>query len=435
MKKLLSILLICGLVLGNTAAACCTDSFSYGYETRTLTINNASDNDLMRIKLHVPNYLGTINETITTTEGSGEVEIIVVYLPDDMWDEGCYYSAVTGTIKSFEARVFPISDSLIQWKEFYSYDFLPLFSGAYSVDNTTLQMHLLEGPGLYTAMASFYYTEFDTGIEDPETIYQAAPDLLNVSAAGIPFLLVLDDQTIGYFLEHGTLNSYGKYEWPGLKELLLSNLPEAAAGLANFKTRRHYFSGIFLDIAGTGSVRPQWYDNYALQAYELGLMEGSAGKFNPQGNITLAQALAMACRMHNIYAGGSGDFTEGPVWYSIYVNYALSNGIIKADDFGAASEGESVYSRKATRGEMAYIFCNALPEAALEQINTINRIPDVTAATPYDDEIFTLYRAGILDGSDSFHSFMPDSNITRAQAAAIICRLADPDQRIEFTIR
>ena len=104
------------------------------------------------------------------------------------------------------------------------------------------------------------------------------------------------------------------------------------------------------------------------------------------------------------------------------MDYAVSNGIIKSGDF-------SNYSRAATRAEMAYIFTHSLPDSEFASKNTVYSLPDVTSGTSYSDSIFTLYKAGVLTGSDAAGTFNPSSNIIRAEAAAIISRVILPDTR------
>ena len=94
----------------------------------------------------------------------------------------------------------------------------------------------------------------------------------------------------------------------------------------------------------------------------------------------------------------------------------------------------SAYSRPATRGEMAYIFAHTLPSAALKSINTVKRIPDVSSGSAFSSEIFTLYKAGILDGYTANHYFRASNNITRGEASAIISRLVNQSSRLQFSI-
>ena len=52
----------------------------------------------------------------------------------------------------------------------------------------------------------------------------------------------------------------------------------------------------------------------------------------------------------------------------------------------------------------------------------------------YADAVYTLYRAGVLTGSDDAGSFRPNTTIRRSEAAAIVTRMADPDLREQFTL-
>lgn len=189
-------------------------------------------------------------------------------------------------------------------------------------------------------------------------------------------------------------------------------------GMVNFIDRAAYAPGQFYDVAGSA-----WYSPAVAGAVELGLMNGKGGGvFDPGGSVTLAEAVKMAAMVHSIYSGLGGAFTQGTPWYQVYVDYATENGILPAGGFPD-------YNAKATRAEMAGVFARAMPETELAAINSVDALPDVDAATPYSEEIFRLYRAGVLTGSDSQGSFTPADPISRAEAAAIILRVAKPDSR------
>jgi len=153
-------------------------------------------------------------------------------------------------------------------------------------------------------------------------------------------------------------------------------------------------------------------------------MQGnSANTFNPAGNITIAEAITTAARVHSIYMTGTDNFVIGSPWYQTYVDYAKANGIINADSF-------SDYTKAATRAEMAYIFSRALPEDEFTPQNTVNSLPDVKSGTTYSAAVFMLYKAGVLAGNDDRGTFNPGNNIARAEAAAIISRVILPSTRI-----
>jgi len=169
----------------------------------------------------------------------------------------------------------------------------------------------------------------------------------------------------------------------------------------------------------------EWYAGVVANAYIYGLMKGnSANTFNPKGNITLAEAITVAARVRSIYLTGSDSFVPGAPWYKVYVDYAISKGIIDASDF-------TDYKRAATRAEMAYIFSRALPAIEYAPQNTVNTLPDVNNGTPYAEAIRALYRAGIVGGSDAAGTFKPSDNIKRSEAAAIITRVILPATRFK----
>jgi len=190
------------------------------------------------------------------------------------------------------------------------------------------------------------------------------------------------------------------------------------SSISNFEKKSDYASGMFADVDES-----QWYAKVIATAYEYGLMKGnSSNTFNPTGNITIAEAITVASRVHSIYMTGKDNFTAGNPWYQPYVDYAVKNGIIAAGDF-------TDYTRPATRAEMAYIFSRSLPASEFPAQNTVNALPDVNAGTKYYDAILTLYKAGVVGGNDAAGTFKPTANITRAEAAAIISRVVLPSTR------
>ena len=202
--------------------------------------------------------------------------------------------------------------------------------------------------------------------------------------------------------------------------------PAPVPSISNFSRVNSYKNGMFTDVDESA-----WYGNSGQKviavAYAYGLMQGSGNAFHPTGNMTLAEAVTIAARVHSIYHHGSGaEFTQSNPWYQVYVDYAVANEIIGADTFPD-------YNKAATRAEMAFIFSNSLPETELAAVNTVNSLPDVTNATAYSAEIFTLYRAGVLAGSDAAGTFNPGSSVTRAEAAAIISRVILPSSRVSKT--
>lgn len=172
----------------------------------------------------------------------------------------------------------------------------------------------------------------------------------------------------------------------------------------------------------------EWYYSDVKQAVESGLINGkTATTYCPNDNLTYAEAVKLAACMHQKYTTGSVTLQNGSPWYQSYVDYAKANGIIDKD---------YTWNAKATRAGYMEIFAAALPDKALAAKNTVNdgAIPDVPMIHPQAAAIYKLYRAGVLQGSDSQHSCKPDNNIKRSEVAAILTRMMDSSKRLSFTM-
>jgi len=195
----------------------------------------------------------------------------------------------------------------------------------------------------------------------------------------------------------------------------------AAAGMDNFQKTQTYNAGQFADVKSA-----DWFAPGVQSAFELGLMKGSSDTaFKPTGNLTVAEALTIACRLHSIYAANGETFVQGNPWYQVYVDYAVANKIMTA--------GQLTPTAQITREQFAYLMCGAIPESDLNAINTITEIPDEKAASTYGGFVYRLYNAGVLTGSDKYGTFKPTTAIQRGEVATIVTRMADKSQRIKFT--
>lgn len=87
-------------------------------------------------------------------------------------------------------------------------------------------------------------------------------------------------------------------------------------------------------------------------------------------------------------------------------------------------------SHPATRAELAWWLGRVLPEAALSPINQVDTLPDTD-----DPAVLSLYRAGILAGSDEYGTFRGSRGLARAELCAIVSRTVDPERRVRFTLK
>ena len=198
---------------------------------------------------------------------------------------------------------------------------------------------------------------------------------------------------------------------------LTLQLSALAAGMGNFRPSG---SGT---VSFTDLPAGHWAAPWAGLCASYGLMTGTGGgAFSPDGTLSAAEAVVMADRVHQTYTGGESTLANGNPWYQPYVDYAQENGLLDECTF-------SDYTAPISRAQMAQLLCNALPSKELEAINDLQGLPDLEPSHPNAQAIYTLYEAGVLTGSDAYGTFHPESSITRAEAAAILARLALPDQR------
>ena len=174
----------------------------------------------------------------------------------------------------------------------------------------------------------------------------------------------------------------------------------------------------------------KWYYKAVKQAYEYQLISGKgANAYDPNGNLTVAEAITLAAKLHSYGTKGYYDVpaaSAGQPWYTNIVKYAEDNGIIEKDFY------YNRYNDLAYRDVVAHIFANVYGEELYTKINTVTSIPDVKRSDRYGDDIFLLYEAGILSGSDANGTFKPLDYITRAEIASIVMRMALPTQRVSL---
>jgi len=210
--------------------------------------------------------------------------------------------------------------------------------------------------------------------------------------------------------------------------MLISAFPAAlAAGtgsLDNFRKTQKYRQGQYSDVPSVHTFAAN-----VRTAYEFGLMQGYGDSFGITSDITRLASIIIACRVHSIYMTGSNSIeSQSGSTQEKYLRYANANGIFC--DFDDVSVS-------ATRAEFAKILSSCLPDSALHAMNVVDAgaIPDVAIDSYCSEDIYRLYRAGILNGSDASGTFYPSSPITRGAACAIATRMADTSLRKSVNLR
>ncbi len=178
------------------------------------------------------------------------------------------------------------------------------------------------------------------------------------------------------------------------------------------------YEGQFADVAEN-----QWFYEYVKTSYEYSLANGTSNtSFSPEGKFTVAQALTAAANIHKVYfAKEVREAYPGESWYAPYVSYCIDNGIIRYGMFDN-------YDRNITRGEMAIVFANILPDSEYAAVKEGSN-PDVTADMGCYDAVAKLFKAGIVGGDAGSGNYRPNDEIVRSEACVIFTRIALAEKR------
>ena len=196
----------------------------------------------------------------------------------------------------------------------------------------------------------------------------------------------------------------------------------ADGSLANFKSDGE--APVFSDV-----LPDDWFAPYVRVVSKAGLMIGvGEDRFSPEADITLAEVYTIAARIHAIYYTGSAEAADGyennadRPWFYRYVKYCMDNGIMTGEPGDV--------TQPAFRIECASLLSRSLPEKELTEINAVadNAIPDLPL-TQNTENVYRLYRAGVLTGKDEAGNFSPESKVRRSEVAAIVARLIDHSLR------
>ena len=175
-----------------------------------------------------------------------------------------------------------------------------------------------------------------------------------------------------------------------------------------------------------------WFSVWVDIAYNLRLMEGvGEGRFGPHQTLTVAEALKLAAFLESQATGDTFHLQPitGTPWYRSSVTYCEASGILTPGEFPDLQ-------RPVTRAEMARIFAATSLARSLPERNSLSRVrasvPDVGPGDYAAEAIYSLYAKGILTGTGGDLTFNPGGSLTRAQAAAMVSRMARAEQRVSL---
>lgn len=196
-------------------------------------------------------------------------------------------------------------------------------------------------------------------------------------------------------------------------------------------------SVVFADERITFSdVKPEnWYYEavMAMSGDKYSLFNGTTkvvnnvGTFSPNSPISRIQLITVLVRY--LYPDAAAELGGAKPWYLGYYNFALEKGLIDAENYPLYS---GFLNDPITRQETAGLIMNAyiasgeiLPSYSLVDLS-VSDFTDVS--DKYTATVRQSYITGIFGGKGT--RFDPLSGLTRAEAAQVVYRLAEPSKRI-----
>lgn len=184
-----------------------------------------------------------------------------------------------------------------------------------------------------------------------------------------------------------------------------------------------------------------WYDKGVTTCAERGVMVGTGeGLFSPAAGLTDPECLTMALRLYDLQRGGDGMLEKAPEdaeglpevgkWYRDAVYTAQQWGLDSADGFDVLVNRSTSLSGSGSTSRDTFAQALAVAAGTLEKKYDVPHIPDLSQRNKQNEGIYSLYEAGILNGTDSFGTFQADKELTRAECAVMVARVLDSAQRL-----
>ena len=149
-----------------------------------------------------------------------------------------------------------------------------------------------------------------------------------------------------------------------------------------------------------------------------GIVQGSNGLFDPNGQLTCAQLATILARLLKLPAAKDAGFIDNPAdaWYYDAINRCAAAGILKGNGDGTVTPNASI-----TRERAMVMLARALGIEPLSRPD-LSKYADVAQVSPYaQGYLAALIEAGIVGGVTA-DRLAPQDNITRAATVTILDR-------------
>lgn len=196
------------------------------------------------------------------------------------------------------------------------------------------------------------------------------------------------------------------------------------------------YDGRFSDIKGA------WCADAVKTCYAAQLMEGrQASRFDAASPLTNAQIMVICARLHDLLTGGNGALpapAAGSPWYqSAYdrlVKLVNAQTAAQTSPMSCLEQMAADPNHVCVRQTFSQLLLLVLDSAEV-QLPILNNLTQAVPDLTPDDPAYSLYRWGILNGTDAYGTYGAQKSLNRGQAAAILARVVDPAQRLHVSFQ
>lgn len=167
-----------------------------------------------------------------------------------------------------------------------------------------------------------------------------------------------------------------------------------------------------------GDTAGHWAEASIERWSGYGIIQGSNGKFDPDGQLTCAQLATILARLLKLSAAKDAGFIDNPAdaWYYDAINRCAAAGILKGNGDGTVTPNASI-----TRERAMVMLGRALGIEPIENPNLTQFTDGAQVASYARGMLAALIRAGIVGGVTA-DQLAPQNNITRAATVTILDR-------------
>jgi hypothetical protein len=182
---------------------------------------------------------------------------------------------------------------------------------------------------------------------------------------------------------------------------------------------------VSLLTVGTGAVEPTYGDtagHWAESSIErwsaYGIIQGSNGQFDPNGQLTCAQLATILAKLLKLPAAKDAGFTDNTAdaWYYDAINRCAAAGILNGNGDGTVTPEAPI-----TRERAMVMLARALGIEPIRKPD-LTKYTDAAQVSAYaQGYVAALIEAGIVGGVTA-DQLAPQNNITRAATVTILDR-------------